>query len=265
MRKAVFGSLLTLALVAALATAQSGATLPSGSNTLKALHFRGYPALGIYSPSAGVMFFGDATSGMTCTNGSGCTLTGTVTSGALAVDRADLVEDVLQSYGIPISELLQTTGIPLPSTETAGNFDVTLGTNTLVANGEVTDNETEVSLVYFQIVLPPEYVSAGDVTIRLPVALIATGAAVDNGSTIDVSVYEQASGAVGTDLVTTTAASFVALDTWYNKDFVVTAAGLVAGDILNVKVTASVIDSEAGAGTIVLNLDPPRVLMDIKG
>ena len=57
----------------------------------------------------------------------------------------------------------------------------------------------------------------------------------NNGSTIDVEVYEQTgNGAVGADLCTTAAESWAADDTWYTKDFVVTAAGLVAGDILKV-------------------------------
>lgn len=182
------------------------------------------------------------------------------------VARAELVEDVLQAYGIPIARLMQTTGIGLAAGETAGNFDVTVGTNTILANGEVTDNETEVSVTYFQFVLPPEYVSAGDVKIRLPVALIKTGAPTNNGSTIDVEVFEQSdAGAVGSDICATAAQTFAALDTWYNKDFTVTATGLAAGDVLNVKVSASVIDSEAGAGTIVLNMAPPKVLLDVKG
>lgn len=75
MRKAIFGSLLTLALVAAIVTAQAtGIILLPGSNTLKSLHFQGYPGLGIYSSSTGVMFIGDTTSnGITCTSGNGCT------------------------------------------------------------------------------------------------------------------------------------------------------------------------------------------------
>lgn len=266
MRKLVVG-LLVLVVLAAIAGAQSGITLPAGSSTLRSIHFAGYPGNGLYSPSAGVLALGDSVGSIQCTSGSGCTFSGTVTSGALAVDRADLVEDALQSYGITAHDLRQITGIPLVAAETAGNFDITYGTNTILANGEVTDNETEVSVVWFQFVIPPEYVAAGDVTVRLPTALIATGSPTNNGSTIDVAVYEQSdAGAVGDDLSTTTpAATFAALDTWYNKDFVITAAGLVAGDVLNVKITASVIDSEAGAGTIVLNLAPPKVLLDIKG
>lgn len=185
---------------------------------------------------------------------------------AAAIDRSKLAEDALQAYGIPIARLMQTTGIPLAASETAGNFNVAVGTNTILAQAEVTDNETEVSVAYFQFVLPAEYVAAGDVKVRLPVAIVKTGGATDNGSTIDVEAYEQSdAGAVGADLCATAAATFAALDTWYTKDFVITAAGLVAGDVINVKVTSSVIDSEAGAGTLRLNMAPPKMLIDVKG
>jgi hypothetical protein len=64
-------SLLVLFLAAPV-FAQSGVTLPAGSNTLKSLNFKDYPGLGIYSSSAGVMFLGDESAGITCTYGSGC-------------------------------------------------------------------------------------------------------------------------------------------------------------------------------------------------
>jgi hypothetical protein len=185
---------------------------------------------------------------------------------AAAIARSKLAEDALQVYGIPIVRIVGVAGAALTAAETAGTFDTTIGTNTMLANGEVTDNETEVSVAYFQFVLPPEYVAAGDITIRMPSALIATGSPTNNGSTLDIAVYEQSdAGAVGSDLSGGGAATYAALDTWYNKDFVITATDLVAGDVLNIKITSSVIDSEAGAGTIVLNLAPPKVLIDIKG
>lgn len=190
----------------------------------------------------------------------------TVDPDTSAVPRAQLVEDALQTYGIPVNRIVSNAGAALTAAETAGTFDITIGTNTILANGEVTDNETEVSVAYTQFVLPPEYVAGGDVTIRLPVALVVTATPTNNGSTIDLEVYEQSdAGAVGADLCATAAQTFAALSTWYNKDFTITPTGLVAGDVLNIKITSSVVDSEAGAGTIVLNLAPPKVLLDIKG
>lgn len=184
-----------------------------------------------------------------------------------AIARSKLAEDALSlAMALPIASLRSDAGASLTAAETAGTFNVSVAANVILAQGEITDNETEVSVCYGQVVLPPEYVAAGDVTVRVPCALIKTAAAVNNGSTIDVAVFEQAAGAVGADLSTTTAAAtFAADDTWYNKDFVITATGLVAGDVLNLKFTSSVVDSEVGAGTLRLNMGAPIILLDIKG
>lgn len=166
----------------------------------------------------------------------------------------------------PVSpySLRQTTGIPLVAAETAGNFDIDVAANVTIAGGEITDNETEVSVANFQFALPENYVSGGAVTVSLPVAIIKTGGATNNGSSIDVLAYEQAVGAVGADLCTTAAQTFVALDTWYSKDFVITPTNLVAGDVLNIYISSSVIDSEAGGGTLRMNLDAPKLLLDVR-
>jgi len=73
----VLGVLLVLLATTVQAqVSRDGVVLPPGSNTLKSLHMRNYPGLGIYAPAAGVMFIGDESSGITCTYGSGCDLTG---------------------------------------------------------------------------------------------------------------------------------------------------------------------------------------------
>lgn len=166
---------------------------------------------------------------------------------------------------IPISSLRHTTGIPLVAAETAGGFNVSLSSELYVAQAEITDNETEASVCYAQVALPANYVPGTDIAVRIPVAIIATGAAVDNGSSIDLSAYKQAAGAVGSDLVTTAAQTFADLDTWYTKDFTVAGATLLPGSVLNLKITSSVIDSEAGGGTLRLNLDAPTVLITTEG
>lgn len=185
----------------------------------------------------------------------------------VAPTRANLGVDVAAiAVGIPVTALRHTTGVPLTAAETAGGFNCSVAAHVMLAQGEVTDNETEVSVCHAQVVLPPEYKAGGTVTVRLPVAIVKTGSATDNGSTVDVAVYKQAAGAVGADLSTTTAAAtFAALDTWYDKDFVITPTGLVAGDALNIEITSSIIDNEAGAGTLRLNMGAPRVLLDLQG
>ena len=144
------------------------------------------------------------------------------------------------------------------------NLNVTA--NVVTVKGEVTDNETEVSVAWFQFRLPAEYVAAGDVSVSLRSELLKTGAPTNNGSTIDVACFEQADGAVGADLSTTTpAGTWAALATFESDTFVITAAALLAGDILSCSITSTVIDSEAAGGTITLTMDPPKVLLDVKG
>ena len=191
---------------------------------------------------------------------------GVTAIGAGKVTRAMQATEVGKlALAIPVTALVHTTGVPLTVAETAGGFNVSLSSDVHLAQAEITDNETEVSVCNAQVALPPEYVDGGAITVRLPVALIKTAAAVNNGSTVDVAVFKQAAGAVGADLSTTTAAAtFAADDTWYTKDFVITPTGLVAGDILNIKITASVVDSEAGGGTLRLNMGAPILLLDVK-
>jgi len=162
-------------------------------------------------------------------------------------------------------DLKTNTFTSLAGAEAAGTFNEKVATNVLKLEGEVTDNETETSVGYFRFILPPSYVAAGDVTVRFRSALVKSGTPTNNGSTLDLECYEQADAAVGSDIVATAAATYAALDTYYSKDFVVTATDLVAGDILSCKVTTAVVDSEAGAGTITFTADPIKVLIDIKG
>jgi len=178
-----------------------------------------------------------------------------------AISRADLVENALQAYGIPINQIMAADGAALAVSETDGDFFLALGTNTIELQGEESISETEASVGYIQFVLPPEYVAAGEVKIRLHCKI--DGAGTDNASTIDVEVYEQADGAVGSDICATAAQTFAAKSTWYDKDFTVTATGLVAGDVLIIKVTSSVIESAGSA--LAFYADPPKVLLDIKG
>lgn len=182
-------------------------------------------------------------------------------SAAGLISRADLVENALAAYGVPINQIMAADGAALGITETAGDFYLNLGTNVIELRGEEAISETEASVGYIQFILPPEYVSAGDVKLRLRCQI--DGAGTDNGSTLDIEAYEYADGAVGADLNTTEAVTFAAKTTYYNKDFTITAAGLVAGDILIIKVTSSVIESAGSA--LAFYSDPPKFLIDIKG
>lgn len=183
---------------------------------------------------------------------------------AAALARTKLAVNASQKY---VLDVKAADGSHLVAAESAGTFNVSVVANVILLKGEVTDNETEVSVGYAQFMLPPEYVAATDLVLRLPVNVVKTAAAVDNGSTVDVEAYEQseAAGTVGADLCATAAQTFAAVDTWYNKDFTITGAALLPGDVVNFKLTSSIIDSEAGGGTLRLSMAKPRLLISVQG
>jgi len=177
--------------------------------------------------------------------------------------RADLTEEALAVYGLPATAVKQVTGIPLSASESAGTFNLDITSDVWLIQGEIANNETETSEGAFQFVLPPEYVSGGDVTVRIKNRMVL-GAGTDNGSTLDVEVFEQdGNGAVGADLCTTTAVTYAGASAWQTTDFVVTGSGLVAGDILNIVITTNVVES--ASSDIHAELDGLALLLDIKG
>lgn len=188
----------------------------------------------------------------------------TMSSGATLTSPTSVAQ---AGYGVCVSDILQTTGIPIVPAETAGQFNLAYSpANALRIQGEITDNETEVSEGNFQFRLPADYVDGGTITVRIPAALIKTAAAANNGSTLDLECFvSDGAGTISADICATAAATFAADDTWYNKDFTITPTGLVSGDLLNFVITASVVDSEAGGGTLRLNMEAPEILLDVKG
>jgi hypothetical protein len=186
---------------------------------------------------------------------------------AAAIARSKLAEDALALYPIPIANMrLSTFAVMGVSAADDNEFALIVASNAITLNSDSATNTTDTSTFRFQVRLPENYVAAGDVSVRFRSALIESGAAAtDNGSSIDLSCYEQADGAVGADIVSTAAQTYAATDTWYAKDFVITATNLVAGDILSCLATGAVIENNAGAETITLKTDPPVLLLDVKG
>lgn len=168
--------------------------------------------------------------------------------------------------GIPVADFLQDTGIPIIPAETGGTFNLKWSGNVLSIEGEITDIETEVSVGILQFTLPQNYVAGEPVTVRFTTALIKTGAAVDNSSAVTITAYRQEDGAVGGDIVDSGSPfTFGAVDTWYDKDVVLTPTTLNPGDVINVGISANIVDSEAGGGTLRLNFDVPKVVLTVQG
>ncbi len=191
-----------------------------------------------------------------------------VAAGAFA--RSKLAADALAKHGVPLNTIWQPTGIPHDATGGAGVFSIERATGVLTLEGEVCDNTTKTDIAYFEYVLPDNYKAGGLITIRVACAQISSsgvGTGV-TGTTSDIAmtVIKQAHGAVGADLVASgSPQTFAAMDTWYDKDVVVTPTGLVPGDKLQVQITTRSIDSNAGAGSIQSEISEVIVLHDVQG
>lgn len=202
------------------------------------------------------------------------TLIGTVAAGSItnteidaaaAIARSKLAEDALTPHRIPLASVLGADGADLAITETAGDFYRSIGTNQLLILGEVSNGtvgaDVEASVGWFEFQLPENYVAGGDIKIRAGVDVVGAGAL--GTCTIDFSAYLQngLTGAVGSDLVTTGATAISKTEA--NKDFTVDATGLVAGDLLVIKMTTSVDNTDSTA--IQAQISRLDVLCDVQG
>ena len=179
---------------------------------------------------------------------------------AAVIARTKLATDALSPFEIPIRNWMAEDGAVLGIAAEAGTFYVQDGTNQMYLQGEEAVSETEVSVMKTSFALPYNYVASGLVRLRL--AVDVTGSGTLGTCTIDASVREQDNdGAIGSDLVTTSATAVSA--TSGNKDFVITDAGLVAGDILSIVVTTSI--QETAGSAIQAIVTKTQMLCDVRG
>jgi hypothetical protein len=100
----------------------------------------------------------------------------------------------------------------------------------------------------FMVRLPAEYDNAGTVTLRASAGMVTTVASTT--ATIDFEVYESnKTTGIGSDLCATAATTINSL-TFGDKDFSITSAGLVAGDLLDVRVSIAVVDGATATAVI---------------
>ncbi len=194
----------------------------------------------------------------------GVEMVGTVTLPAGSVSRASLATE---TKFIDLEERLKgADGADLSLSETAGDFFRGLGTNQWYIDGEATINETEASVGWFSFVLPDNYVSGGAISLVASALVVLAGdAANDPTSTIDMEarLVTKATGAVGSDLVSTAAQTLATAGADYS--FTVTPTGLVAGDKLVCKLTTSVVETAGGTGAANSRITRLGANIEVKG
>lgn len=169
------------------------------------------------------------------------------------VSRGDAAVEALTEKSIPLSAWV-VDGSPNSPIEEASNeeglgtAEAASGQFGTVANYLATDdekNETTSKTARAQIPIPANYIAGQAIKFRFRSGMKTTVAS--TSASLDLECYksDRAGGAPGNDLCTTAAQSINSL-TLANKDFSIDETGLKAGDVLDIRITISIVDSATG-------------------
>ena len=188
-----------------------------------------------------------------------------------SLDRADLTLEQNQIYVLELDTWkVSTTLAALPAAGDSTSLGLVVGAHETAAHslqgtdfGGLTKTET----CRRKYTLPVEYVSGQPIEIQVHGGVLTTISS--TSATVLAEVVKvtprtlTSDSGIGTDLVTTTAQSINSLTMAY-VEFNVTPTGLVAGDQLDIEITAEGIDG-TDAGVMKMFIDRIAVKLDVKG
>jgi len=188
-----------------------------------------------------------------------------------SIQRASLEQDAKAVHPVSFLDMFvwNNPAARLPNAGVADDFGVINGATGFGTNG-LSLNTVDVKAlgatnVYlrFTYVLPRNYDPGNDVEVRLKSAGMLTTVA-DTSATADVEAYEMNGAAgIGTDLCTTAATTINSL-TLADKVFVISAGGLLPGDMLDIRVNYAL--NDAASGTVVQGfIGMVQMLLDSRG
>lgn len=184
-----------------------------------------------------------------------------------AIARTALTEEALVEYPIQLTDLrvhdaFQTNLPGTAATDDLALIGGTFGSAAPMIQGVDFGGTSTTAYARFLAQLPAEYVSAGDLKLRVRGGMLTTVS--DTTATVDVEAYKaDDDGAVGSDICATAAQSINSL-TIADKDFVITATGLAAGDVLDIRVKVTGSDT-GNLGVMTPAITKLSLLQDIKG
>lgn len=191
-------------------------------------------------------------------------------SGSLLPARArgELAQDNEVQIPIPFSQLRVWDAFAT-AIGTAGSDDLgissggTYGTNAPYITAGDVKASSSTRYARFLYTLPPEYVSGETVRIVAHAGMVTTAASAS--CTLDFEAYEinKSGGVTGSDLVTTSATT-INSTTFAARTFEVNAAGLAAGDVLDVRIAIAYNDA-ATATAVIPAIAHLVMAIDIKG
>lgn len=184
-----------------------------------------------------------------------------------SVPRTNLQQDDLKVYPVPfehfrVHDALQTVIPGTSASDDLGLYGGTFGTSQPLIR--TYDVKTVSSSLYARALvrLPAEYVAGETVQIRLAAGMVTTVA--DTSCTADVEAYRVGKdNSLGSDLCATAATTMNSL-TFSNKTFTITATTLGPGDLLDVRIRVTVVDS-ATATAVIAAFAAVDLLCDVKG
>lgn len=109
-------------------------------------------------------------------------------------------------------------------------------------------NTTTTAYARCYIPLPANYVAGGAITLRAVAGMVTTVAS--SACTVDFQVYSNDGDATGSADICATAAQSINSLTFANKDFTITPTGLVAGQMLNIRMAMTGTDSATGTAVL---------------
>lgn len=186
-----------------------------------------------------------------------------------AIARTKLAQDALKTFPIDLDRLFvwDAPATRLPGTSASddlGFYAATYGTSVPLVRTYDVKNAGAVTLrARILVALPLEYDPGESIQFRFKAGMVTTIASAS--ASIDVEAFKSDKGGAvsGVDLVSTAAQSINSL-VFANKDFDVTATGLVPGDVLDVRITIAVSDT-ATATAVIAAFGSAELLLDIRG
>jgi hypothetical protein len=158
-----------------------------------------------------------------------------------------LAESVISLTQARVWDATQTNLPATPASDDLGIITGTWGTNPVrITAGDVKALGSTTRRLYLAIPIPSNYEDGQTIQLRIRAKMETTVA--DTSCTIDAEAYVGSDGALGSDLVTTSATSMNSLSA-ANYDFTINATGVDPGDLLEVRL--SIASNDAATATAV--------------
>jgi hypothetical protein len=188
-------------------------------------------------------------------------------AGSANIDPAKMAQRVLAESVVPVHSFRVWDAVTTNPPSAASADDLGLVTGTWGTNparltaGDLKAQGATTRRVYFSVPVPANYDDGETIQVRIRAKMETTLA--DVSCTVDLEAYVGASGAVGSDLVTTSAQSINSL-TAANYDFTLSGSGINPGDLIECRLSIACNDA-ASATAVTPAVYKVSLLCDTRG